>query len=72
MHKSDKGAPKMRGYNQRNQDGRLRKIRDDTKIKTLEGRYHKQFPGRGIMEWGTFQIKYNVSSIKKALRKLRK
>jgi len=72
MHKSDKGAPKMRGYNQRNKGGELRKIRDDTQIKTLKGRYHIQFPDRGIMEWGRFQVKHGVSSVKKALRKFRK
>jgi len=62
----------MRGYNQRNQDGRLRKIRKDTKVKTLKDRYHKQFPGRGIMEWGTFQIKHGVGSVKEAIQKFRK
>jgi hypothetical protein len=62
----------MRGFNQRNQTGRLRKIRDDTKMKTLNTRYHMRFPGRGIMQWGTFQIRYGVGAVKKALQKFKK
>jgi hypothetical protein len=72
MPKSDKGAPKMRGYNQRNKSGQLRKIRDDTRMKTLNARYHMRFPGRGLMEWGTFQINHGVQSVKSALRKFRR
>ena len=72
MHKSDKGAPKMRGYNQRNLDGELRKIRDDTKMKTLKDRYSIKFPGRGIMKWGVFQVKHGVGSVKEAIQKFRK
>ena len=72
MHKSDKGAPKMMGYNQRNQDGELRKIRDDTKMKTLKDRYGINFPGRGIMKWGVFQVKHGVGSVKEAIQKFGK
>ena len=72
MHKSDKGVPKMRGYNQRNLDGELRKIRDDTTMKTLKDRYGIKFPGRSIMKWGTFQVKQGIGSVKEDIQKFKK
>lgn len=71
MPKKDTRAPRMRGYNQRNLDGELRKIRGDTKIKTLEKRYHIKLAARSNMRWDTFKKKKGVGAVKKALAKFR-
>lgn len=59
----------MRGRNQRNKGGELRKIRSDTKMKTLKERYGVDFPCRGDMTWGTFCRRHGVGSLKEAIEK---
>ncbi len=44
----------MRGYRSRNEDGRLRKKRDDTHIKTIEDKYGIDLEVRGDMHLGTY------------------
>lgn len=72
MPKLDTNAENMPGHAARTTGGRLRKIRGDTKMKTLEERYGVDFPGRKDMEWETFKEKHNVTSVKEALKKLAK
>lgn len=69
MPKLDTNAENLPGHAARTQLGRLRKIRADTKMETLEKRYDVKFPGRSDMNWGTFKEKHKVSSVKKALRR---
>jgi len=55
MPKLDTNATNMPGHAARTEMGRLRKIRSDTLMETLEKRYNVKFPGRSDMEWGTFK-----------------
>lgn len=48
-----KDAPGMRGYRSRNQSGELRDKRNDTKVKTIEKKYDRDFGVRGDMQLGT-------------------
>ncbi len=70
MPKLDTNAANMPGHAARTKMGRLRKIREDTQMETLEKRYDVDFPGRSDMEWGNFKEKYGVDSVQKALKKL--
>lgn len=72
MPKLDTNAQNMPGHAARTKLGRLRKIREDTKMRTLENRYNVQFPGRSDMDWGTFKRKNNVESVRDALKKMKK
>lgn len=72
MPKLDTNAANMPGHAARTQKGPLRRIRGDTKMKTLEKRYDVEFPGRSDMDWSTFKEKYDVDSVRKALKKLAK
>lgn len=69
MPKLDTNAEKMRGHAQRNQDGSLRRIREDTLVETLEKRYDVDFGVRSDMEWGTLKEKLGVNSVRDAIRK---
>jgi hypothetical protein len=69
MPKLDTNALNMPGHAARTELGRLRKIRRDTLMETLEKRYDVRFPGRSDMEWGTFKDEYRVNSIREALKK---
>lgn len=60
----------MPGHAARTESGRLRRIREDTLMETLEKRYEVEFPGRSDMKWGTFKEKYKVDSVREALDKL--
>ncbi len=51
MPKKDTNAPNMPGHAARTQQGRLRKIREDTQMGTLEQRYHVDLGVRSDMEW---------------------
>lgn len=70
MPKKDTNAPKMPGHAARNQTGKLRAIREDTKVGTLEKRYDVDFGVRTDMEWGTLKEKLGVTSVKKAIDKV--
>lgn len=70
MPKLDTNAQNMPGHAARTLGGRLKKIRGDTKIETLEKRYDVDFPGRKDMKWSTFKEKHNVDSVREALEKL--
>jgi len=48
-----KDAPGMRGIRSRNQNGRLRRKRSDTLVRTIEKEYNVDFGVRGDMELGT-------------------
>ncbi|MBI2635660.1 MAG: hypothetical protein HYW79_03950 [Parcubacteria group bacterium] len=69
MPKLDTNAPNMPGHAARTQGGRLKKIRGDTKIETLEKRYNVDFNVRKDMRWDTFKREYEVESIREALEK---
>jgi len=69
MPKLDTNAEKMPGHAARNKTGQLRRIREDTLMKTLENRYGVKFPDRSDMEWGTFKDKHKVNSVQDALKK---
>lgn len=71
MPKLDTNAQNMSGHAARTQHGRLRKIRGDTKIETLEKRYEADFGVRGDMRWDTFKEAKKVGSVKEALEKNR-
>jgi len=68
MPKLDTNAPKMPGHAARILSGRLRKIRSDTEIGTLEKRYDVNLPGRKDMEWANFKKRYNIETVKEALK----
>ncbi len=70
MPKLDTNAANMPGHAARTKMGRLRKIREDTLMETLEKRYSVHFLGRNDMEWGNFKEKYGVDSVQEALKKL--
>lgn len=72
MPKLDTNAQNMPGHAARMQQGRLRKIRGDTQIGTLEKRYGADFNVRDDMRWDTFKEEKKVDSVRKALRKLSK
>ena len=69
MPKLDTNAENMPGHAARTKSGRLKRIRKDTQLLTLEERYQVKLPGRSDMEWGTFMEKYGVESVKEALDK---
>ncbi|HCW31979.1 MAG: hypothetical protein UT55_C0037G0012 [Candidatus Peregrinibacteria bacterium GW2011_GWE2_39_6] len=69
MPKKDTNAPNMPGHAARTQQGRLRKIREDTQMGTLKQRYHVDLGVRSDMEWGTFKEKFDIDSVKEALEK---
>lgn len=72
MPKLDTNAQNMPGHAARTRGGRLRKIRGDTKIGTLEKRYDADFGVRSDMRWDTFKKEQEIGSIKEALEKIRK
>lgn len=72
MPKLDTNAENLPGHAARTESGRLRKIRSDTQMETLEDRYGVDFSVRGDMEWGTYKEKFGVDSVKEALEKMRK
>ena len=72
MPKLDTNAEKMPGHAARTEQGRLRKIRGDTKIETIEKRYDVDLGVRSDMRWDTFKQEKQVESIKKALEKYSK
>jgi len=69
MPKLDTNAENMHGHAARNKGGRLRRIREDTNMGTLEKRYDVDFGVRSDMEWGTYKVKFNVDSVGQALKK---
>lgn len=72
MPKLDTNAENMPGHVARTQEGRLRKIRGDTKIETLENRYGVNLDVRGDMRWDTFKKEKKIESVKEALGKYTK
>jgi len=69
MPKLDTNAGKMPGHAARTERGTLRRIREDTKVGTLEKRYDVDFGVRSDMEWRTLKEKLGVDSVKEALKK---
>lgn len=69
MPKLDTNAQKMPGHDARTEEGRLRKIRGDTLMGTLEDRYRVDFDVREDMRWDTFKEQKGISSVKEALEK---
>ena len=69
MSKQDKNAKDMPGHSSRTSKGRLRKIRGDTQMGTLEDRYDTDFGVRDDMRWDTFKQKKGVGSVNKAIDK---
>lgn len=72
MPKLDTNAQNMPGHAARTAKGRLRKIRGDTEMMTLEERYGVDFGVRDDMRWDTFKEEKKVDSVREALRKLSK
>lgn len=56
-------APGMKGQRSRNQDGELRKKRDDTLIGTIEKKYNVDLNVRSDMKLGTYLEENNVASL---------
>lgn len=69
MPKKDTGAERMPGHAARTESGRLRRIREDTHVGTLEERYGVDFGVRSDMEWGALKEKLDVDDVKEALDK---
>jgi len=64
-----KDAPKMKGLRARDKaSGKLRKKREDTKVETLQKKYHRRFAGHSAWQLGTLLKKWRKGSLKKALR----
>ena len=67
-----KDAPGMRGYRPRDQSGKLRKKRADTKMGWVEKEYHlKKVLARKNMQLGTYLKKRRVKSLKRLTQKRR-
>lgn len=63
-----KDAPKMKGLRPRDKaTGRLRKKRSDTKVATLQKKYHRRFAGHDQWQLGTLLKKRRKPSLKKTL-----
>ncbi len=58
-----KDAPGMKGQRSRNQDGQLRKKRDDTHIGTIEQNYGIDLGVRSDMHLGNYLKKNDISSL---------
>lgn len=72
MPKKDTHAENMPGHAARTEKGTLRRIRGDTQIGTLEKRYKVDLDVRKDMRWDTYKTKYDVDSVREALRKAKK
>lgn len=70
MPKLDTNAANMPGHAARTKEGRLRRIRGDTLMGTLEDRYDVDFDVRRDMRWDTFKEEKKVESVNEALKKL--
>jgi len=68
MPKKDTDAQNMPGHAARIKKGRLRKLRGDTQIKTIEKRYGVDFGVRDDMRWDTYKEREDVSSINEAIK----
>jgi hypothetical protein len=64
-----KDAPGMKGYRPRNEDGELRKKRNDTHVGTIEKTYGVDFDVRSDEHLGTLLKKENVSSLSQLVDK---
>lgn len=65
-----KDAPKMKGLRSRDRtSGKLRKKRADTKVATLQKKYHRRFAGHAGWQLGTLLRAWRKGSLKKTLRK---
>ncbi len=72
-HKHKKGdAPGMKGKRGRDEDGALREKRGDTKVGTIEKKYHVHFGVHSNMKLDTLLKRRKVFSMKKALAKKHK
>lgn len=58
-----KDAPGMKGYRPRNQDGELRKKRDDTHISTIEKQYDVDLCVRSDMHLGNLLKQQGIKSL---------
>lgn len=58
-----KDAPGMKGYRSRNQSGPLREKRGDTRVDTIEEKYHRDFGVRGDMHLDTLLEKTGMNSL---------
>ena len=56
-------APGMNGERSRNENGELRKKRDDTHIGTIEEKYDRDFGVRSDMELGNYLKQNNIASL---------
>ncbi|MBI4059473.1 hypothetical protein HY406_00205 [Candidatus Giovannonibacteria bacterium] len=63
-----KDAPKMRGYRPRDKSGRLRKKRSDTKVRTLQKKYHRKLARKSNLQLGTLLKRRHKKSLKKLLK----
>ncbi|RJQ36524.1 hypothetical protein C4552_03325 [Candidatus Parcubacteria bacterium] len=65
-----KDAPKMKGLRPRDRSsGRLRRKREDTKVKTLQKKYRRRFGGHASWQLGTLLRKWRKPSLKKAIKR---
>jgi hypothetical protein len=64
-----KDAPGMRGYRSRNEDGELRRKRDDTHVGTIEEQYGRDFGVRDDMHLGTLLEREGVASLNDLIKK---
>ena len=58
-----KDAPGMKGYRSRNDNGHLRKTRDDKHVGTLEKQYNRDFGTRSDMHLGTLLEQTGMDSV---------
>jgi hypothetical protein len=61
--KTNNDAPGMRGSRSRNDNGLLRKKRDDTYVGTIEKQYNRDFETRSDMHLGTLLKNNNLNSL---------
>ena len=64
-------APGMRGNRSRNDNGRLRAVREDTLVRTIEERYNIDLGMRGDAHIGTALDRYGADSVTELVKMFR-
>ena len=63
--------PRMSGQRSRNEDGTMRRVREDKTAKHIAEQYGVKIPGRSDKQLGTLMEEFNVSSQTQLLEKLK-
>lgn len=64
-------APRMSGQRARNDDGTMRRVREDKTAKHIEEQYGVEIPGRSDKQLKTILDEFNAASQTQLLKKLK-